>query len=185
MKLHGYLSYWKKPQSNLRLLEDKSTGTLAGEGSVFFMLSGAKKADNPVVTVEGLHTFFTRHQADSGEIAGEIRWFLHEQKIRGQEIDCIMLGLNGDYPFDRTYYTLRKECFNNETATVYFKHLCGEYYTASAFALWLGSVILEQQEIPDQVKLTGKAPSGLNNLLIYNHIRNSEHSLILLKYGKL
>jgi 3-oxoacyl-(acyl-carrier-protein) synthase len=185
MKLFGYLDYWKKPQSNLQLLTGKSSGTIAGEGSSFFMISGETDTGSKKVIIEGLHTFFSENTGDPAEIKKEINCLLQKAGISVQEIDCVMLGLNGDYRFDKTYYDMQSYCFPGTTEFLCFKHLCGEYYTASAFALWLGSVILEQQHIPDIVRITGNPPRSLNNLLIYNHIRNSEHSLILLRYGQI
>jgi 3-oxoacyl-(acyl-carrier-protein) synthase len=184
MKLHGYLGYWKKPQSNLKLLSDKSAGTIAGEGSAFFMLSGeAGTGGNPVI-LEGVHTFFTPQKADTNEILEEIGWLLQKSGSRLDEIDGVMLGLNGDCQFDELYYDLQKNCFADNTEFLYYKHLCGEYYTASAFALWLGCIVLRNRHIPDILQLTGKSRHAIKNLLIYNHFRNKEHSLILLRYGQ-
>jgi 3-oxoacyl-[acyl-carrier-protein] synthase II len=184
MKLHGYLDYWKKPQSNLRLLTDRSYGTIAGEGSAFFMMSGETGTGRPQAIIDGVHTFFIPHIEGSAEILKEIGRFLQRSHLELQDIDCVLLGLNGDSQLDTIYYTLQNNCFSDHTEFLYYKHLCGEYYTSSAFALWLGSVILEQQHIPDVVRLTRKPAHAIRNLLIYNHIRNTEHSLILMKYGR-
>jgi len=67
-----------------------------------------------------------------------------------------MLGLNGDCQFDELYYDLKKNCFADNTEFLYYKHLCGEYYTASAFALWLGCVVLGNRHIPDALRLNQK-----------------------------
>jgi 3-oxoacyl-(acyl-carrier-protein) synthase len=184
MKLHGYLGYWKKPQSNLKLLSGKSSGTIAGEGSAFFMLSDGTGTIGNHIILEGVHTFFTPQKADIAEILEEIDLLLQKTGTRLDEIDGVMLGVNGDCQFDEVYYDLQKNCFPANTGFLYFKHLCGEYYTASAFALWLGCNILGNRNIPDIVRLTGKSGHAIRNLLIYNHFRNMEHSLILVRYGK-
>jgi hypothetical protein len=62
-----------------------------------------------------------------------------------------------------------------------FKHLCGEYDTASSFALWLASLILKQQHIPAQLLQGNKIPGAIHNILIYNHLRGINHSLYLLE----
>ncbi len=184
MKLHGYMDYWKKSQSNLQLLNGKSSGTIAGEGSAFFMLSGEAGDGGYKIIVDGLHTFFTPQKVDTAEILKEIGVFLQQTGTKPDEINGVMLGLNGDVLFDEVYYDMQKDWFTANTEFLYYKHLCGEYYTASAFALWLGCMVLGNRHIPDVVRLTGKSGHTINNLLIYNHIRNREHSLILLKYGK-
>ncbi len=185
VKLHEYLGYWKKPSSNLHLLAGNSPGTIAGEGSAFFMLTGEPGTGENAVIIEGCHTFFTPEATDIDEIKREIDEFLEETGGALSQIDGVILGLNGDNQFDGIYNGLQNDYFTNVPAFMGYKHLCGEYYTASAFALWLGSTILESGSIPDIVKLTGRAPESLRNLLIYNHFRNTEHSLIFLRYGRL
>jgi 3-oxoacyl-[acyl-carrier-protein] synthase II len=63
--------------------------------------------------------------------------------------------------------------------------LCGEYYTSGAFALWIASVILGKNHIPDVLKSGTVLHTSLNNILIYNQVNNAEHTLIYLKYDSL
>jgi len=111
--------------------------------------------------------------------------FLQSMHIERHDIDGVMMGLNGDNRFDNCYYELLNGYFSQHTDFMYYKHLCGEYYTSSAFALWLGSVVLEKRQVPDLVRLFKGSDSSLKNLLLYNQIRNTEHSLIFLSYGRL
>jgi 3-oxoacyl-[acyl-carrier-protein] synthase II len=182
--LHNYLGYWKAPINNLNLLSDRSSGTIAGEGSAFFMLSGEGGNDDDGVSIDGVHTFITPSAPVSGEIEIEIDRFLHSLLIEKRDIDGVMLGLNGDIGYDNTYYALLKGYFSPDTDFMYYKHLCGEYYTSSAFALWLGSVVLEDRQVPEVIRINKLSHKPLNNILIYNQIRNVEHSLILLNYGR-
>jgi 3-oxoacyl-[acyl-carrier-protein] synthase II len=181
--LHHYLNDWKKqPISNLNLFSDGGPGTIAGEGAAFFMLSRETKADVPCVAIHATHTFLTRHTSDASEVVAEILWFLNENGISTNEIDGVLLGLNGDPQHDRPFFMVQKELFANQTILCY-KHLCGEYYTSMAFALWLGYVVIEQQTIPDVITLKRGHHAALKNLLIYNQVNNTEHSLIYLNYG--
>lgn len=182
--LHNYLGYWKEPINNLRLLTEKSPGTIAGEGSAFFMLSGMSRSAESQVTIEGIHTFITPASPKPGEIENEIASFLKGIHVDMAKTDGVLLGLSGDMRYDDTYYGLLNGCFSPDTGFMYYKHLCGEYYTSSAFALWLGSVLFRNSTVPDVIKLTGGNHAALKNLLIYNQIRNTEHSLIFLKYGR-
>jgi 3-oxoacyl-[acyl-carrier-protein] synthase II len=185
VKLHDYLDYWKKPLSNLQLFAGNSPGTIAGEGSAFFMLTGEPYANENVVIIEGCHTFFTPEAPDIIEVKRELDAFLKIIGVPLSQIDGVMLGLNGDNQFDNLYYGLQKDYFTHVPAFMGYKHLCGEYYTASAFALWLGTTILERGSIPEIVRLIGSAPKPLKNILIYNHFRNTEHAMIFLSYGRL
>jgi 3-oxoacyl-[acyl-carrier-protein] synthase II len=185
VKLHDYLDYWKEPTSNLQLFAGNSPGTIAGEGSAFFMLTGEPGADEDAVIVEGCHTFFTPEAPDINEVKKELDEFLKTTGVPLSRIDGVMFGLNGDNQFDSLYYGLQNDYFTHVPAFMGYKHLCGEYYTASAFAFWLGTVILQSGSIPDIVKLTGSTPKPLKNILLYNHFRNTEHSMIFLSYGRL
>ncbi len=179
MKLHGYLGYWKEPQSNLQLLASKSDGTIAGEGAAFFMLG--KRDTAPCVSITDMHTFLTPRQSHD-EVRDELNEFLLRSGTDVQHLDGVMLGLNGDSRSDGIYHSLRQDFFSDQSDFLYFKHLCGEYYTASAFALWLGYAVLTAGLAPDLVRLSEKPGIPVKNLLIYNHFKNYEHSLILLKY---
>lgn len=179
--LHSYLNQWKKhPVSNLSLLTDETPGTIAGEGSSFFMLSDQEDI-KLAVEIRSVHTFFTPEKADLETIKNEINWFLNSMGTSSEHLHAVMLGLNGDKDHDAHFQSLRNDFFAHQTA-LYFKHLCGEYYTASAFALGLATMILEQQKIPAVVKLSGGEGHELKNILIYNQIKNTEHTLIYLNY---
>jgi 3-oxoacyl-[acyl-carrier-protein] synthase II len=182
--LHSYLGQWKDPVNNLNLLAVNSQGTIAGEGSAFFMLSDTSPAGNYCVALEGVHTFLTSSTTDHKDIAKEIAWFLKNNHIEKQDIEGVMLGLNGDNRYDSTYYGLLESYFDQRTDILYYKHLCGEYYTSVSFALWLASVVLLNQVVPDVISFQHRSHASLKNLLIYNQLKNTEHSLILLSYGR-
>lgn len=179
VQIYGYLNYWKQPVNNNTLLKSNTPGTIAGEGSVFFMLSDIPKgmANCQVLDV---YTFITPDCTAINNIEQEIDCFLRKNQIDLSDLDVVMLGINGDAFYDANYYSLMQSFFYENTAFTAFKMLCGEYYTASAFALWLATVIFNEQKIPDAVKISQGKGSKINNILIYNHIRNTEHALILL-----
>jgi len=182
--LHSYLGYWKKPISNLLLLEDKSPGSIAGEGSAFFMLSSVPARDHHAV-VDGVHTFITTDTAREGDIIPEIDLFLKKHDTDKQDISVLLTGMNGDADFDLIYKKLSRDYFSVHTGLAYYKNLCGEYYTSSSFALWLASVILENQAIPKITELVSPEKKEIEKILIYNHTRNTEHAFILVSHAKI
>jgi 3-oxoacyl-[acyl-carrier-protein] synthase II len=182
MLLHSYLGYWKKPISNLLLLEDKSPGSIAGEGSAFFMLSSVP-SDNHHVIVDGVHIFITPNTAGENDIIPEIDHFLKNHDTDKKDISLLLAGMNGDPDFDPVYKRLKHNYFSRQTGLACYKHLCGEYYTSSSFALWLASVILEKQAIPEITELISPEKREIEKILIYNHTRNTEHALILVSHG--
>jgi len=178
MNLHGYLEYWKHPVDTLGLLNNKTTGTIAGEGSAFFMLS-RESGNNASIALRGVHTFVTSDDAPAHEIVSEIDYFIQDKGLHQDCLDLVILGMNGDVRYDKIYDYLRQSYFTGKTGFAVYKPLCGEYYTSSAFALWLATVVLNQQMVPAPVCLSPAAPVMIKNVMIYNHIRNVEHTLML------
>jgi 3-oxoacyl-[acyl-carrier-protein] synthase II len=170
------LGFWKrKPVNNLQLLEDKTRGTIAGEGAAFFVLSD-QPGENVYAEIKDVRTFI--YPEDFSETEQHISDFLTHNHVEPRDIDLMVTGMNGDPSLDKIYHDVSNRLFLN-TGKAYFKHLCGEYHTSVSFALWLGAKILRSQRIPEIVRLKEPATSTIKNILIYNHYRNINHSLIL------
>ncbi len=183
--LHSYLGRWKVPVSNLQLLSGRSPGTIAGEGSAFFMIADEASTGGNDVSIAGIHTFLTSAPADLTDVTREADMFLEQCGLKKQDIDTVLLGLNGDSENDGIYHQLMERYFSSSASFLYYKHLCGEYYTSSAFALWLASVIMKNRNIPDVLRYKNRSMQSPENLLVYNQHHQTEHSLILLNYGRL
>lgn len=166
--------YKQNVVNNLDLLKDHSRGTIAGEGASFFLLSSNAGLEN-YATIEGVDTFY---KPEPEEISENITSFLARSGHTINEIDLILLGMNGDNSNDKVYNDIRNNLLR-ENAQGWYKHLCGEYHTASSFGLWLAAMILKNRIVPDTIHLEGTMPLNPRNILIYNHYRNLDHSLIL------
>lgn len=178
MRLYGYLDYWKQPADSLSLLKSKTPGTIAGEGSAFFMLS--RRSENVTdAVISGVCTFFTPADIPDESIETEIESFLQDNGLTKDDLDLVLLGMNGDFTFDAIYLRLMDSFLAKNTGCAVYKPLCGEYYTSSAFALWLASVIISRQTVPDSVSLSPVSGNRIKNILLYNHLRNVEHSMML------
>lgn len=170
------LGHWKMDEINsLQLLESKTPGTISGEGATFFMLTD-KEDENNYALLKGLSTLYKPENEE--EVKQHAIDFLKRNNLSAADIDLVVYGLNGDVRTDGVYYHLRDKLFA-ETAGAYFKHLCGDYYTASAYALWLSANAIKKQVVPEAVRL-GKVQSGtLKNILIVNHYRDINYSFML------
>jgi len=168
--------YRQKPVSNLDLLNEKSKGTIAGEGAAFFLLTG-EASQNNLAQLDGLKTFYK--PKTNAETINNIEDFLLTQSVSASEIDLLITGRNGDKGNDAVYDELEKTVFNN-IDSVSYKHLCGEYPTANAFALWLGASVLRSGEIPPVLNYSGNPGKPVKKILIYNHSHNTHHSLLLI-----
>jgi len=171
------LGLWKNPaESNLSILPSKTQGAISGEGAAFFVIS-SEKTTTCYAKIDSLHTFYK--PANEDVVIANFQVALDQANISLADIDVVILGNNGDVEGDSIYHSLSESLFKNK-ANVAFKHLSGEYHTASAFGLWLGARMLKEQKIPKVVALNKVIPEKINNVLIYNHYNNANHSVIVL-----
>jgi len=171
------LGFWKKEMvSNLRLLDHNSKGSLAGEGTAFFALN-KHKTNRSAAKILSVGTFYKPE--GFAEIEKKLSAFLTNEPIESDQPDLVLMGLSGDRVTDGIYYHLKNTLFRN-TPCAYFKHLSGEYDTSSSFALCLASGILKEQKLPEIIRLDDRPIKRIRKILIYNHLRNSQHSMILL-----
>jgi 3-oxoacyl-[acyl-carrier-protein] synthase II len=150
--------------------------TIPGEGVAFFMLSG-KRQPNSMAQLNALHTFFNPEKEI--EVEKEMHNFIKNAGLSMQDIDLVVMGLNGD-PLTDSYYKHLTGSVLEGKSVAEFKHLCGEYDTASSFALWLAAQVIHKQQVPGWIRTNEFKPDKLKNILIYNHLRGVNHSFYLL-----
>ena len=177
-KLLSRIGYWKKKQiKNTELLKNSETeGTIAGEGCVYFMLS-SEKTEKSLVQVQDMEMIYKPESYD--DLQNQIISFLNRNNLENTDIDLLVSGINGDKKFNTTYESVHN--FLN-TDIAYYKHLSGDYYTASSFGLWAGIQIIKSQNIPCYMLMTKKRDNkNISTILLFNNYRGSNLSLILLK----
>jgi len=167
--------YRSGPVSNINLFKTSSKGTIAGEGATFFLLSGDSSVNN-YARLDAIHTFYK--PSNIAEIEQNISAFLTVNSIGIDEIDLVITGRNGDAKGDAIYQQLNNSVFKDLPAANY-KHLCGEYPTASSFALWLAANILKTGTVHPVLLEKHKDEKEIKRILVYNHYQNTHHSLYL------
>ncbi|MFC0518670.1 beta-ketoacyl synthase chain length factor [Mucilaginibacter angelicae] len=165
--------YRSEAISNLNLLNSGDKGTMAGEGAAFFLLS-TQPSGNDQAKIDGVSGFYKPR--NTAEIQQQISNFLSAQNIGIDDLDLIITGKNGDVKNDSIYHQLQDSVLGDGPAISY-KHLCGEYPTSSAFALWLAANCIKKSSITPALNATD---IPVKKVLIYNHYQNIHHSLILL-----
>ncbi len=168
--------YKKEQENNLNIYTSDQIGSQAGEGSSFFVISN-EKTENTYAKVVGVEMFFKPKKQTL--IEDKISDFLLSHSLSISDIELVILGYNGDKEFDSIYCDLQDGIFSN-IAIAHYKHLCGEYDTSSAFAMWLAAKIIKENKVPKTLLRKGNNKGEIRNVLIYNHFRNVNHSLILL-----
>lgn len=173
---HRLINHFKnEPETLATVLKSKTEGAIMAEGSHFFVLSNEKQ-DSTYAELVGVETYNTLAQ---NQVSDKIKSFLEHHNTELDGVDLVVLGNNGDVNFDAYYHSLSQGLFN-DTPQACFKHLSGEYDTATAFAFWMASKIIKSQSIPEIVKYNS-ITSTPNTILIYNQYRGGNHSLVLLK----
>lgn len=168
--------YKRWPISNLSVLDTGTNGTIGGEGSVFFLLTDKPCADN-LAELKGMKMFYKPGSID--ESGQKIQDFLAEHSLQPDDIDLVITGRNGDTRNDAVYKGIIPQLFQKSSIANY-KHLCGEYSTSSAFALWLAANIIKKGEVPEVVFERKSSNNTPKKILVYNHYQNKYHSLMLL-----
>lgn len=165
---------YRTNQNNLQLLTTSGKGSMAGEGASFFLLSSESSSGN-IACLDDLKMLF-----DPNEETDVVQWIhycLSENNLTWEQIDLVITGRNGnqqgDLIYDKLEFSIAKK-----TRFAYFKHLCGEYPTASSFGMWMAISSIRENKIPFTV--TSKTQSGtIRKVLLYNHDQNGHHSLML------
>jgi hypothetical protein len=159
---------------SLDLLKAPAEGTLNGEGSAFFVLSGQKDA----LAKSCVEAVTTLYKPDANALNKGVVDFLHDHAIGKNEIDLVLWGKSGGR-HDQVLDDLDKTFFSGSSAAT-FKNLCGEYPVASAFALWLATEMIGRDHLPGFIfaRDTGRS---VRNILIFNQYFGTHYSLIYLR----
>ncbi|AHM59734.1 3-oxoacyl-ACP synthase [Flammeovirgaceae bacterium 311] len=147
-----------------------------GEGATFFTLSGTPES-TALACIEGLHSFYAA--ATDEEVAEKTEAFLKQCGTTASKLDAVLMGFTGNRQDDAVYEALGKKLFN-QIPLLRFKHLCGEYFTASAFGLHLAAAMLQRQQLFAGTLVKGEVKEPLQKILIYNRSQGKYHSLMLL-----
>ncbi|BAU54307.1 beta-ketoacyl synthase chain length factor [Mucilaginibacter gotjawali] len=168
--------YKRMPCSNFNLYASETRGTVGGEGAAFFLLSD-KTSEKNLAELIAIRTIYK--PASMEDIEKKVLLFLDENALKINDIDLVITGRNGDTAHDNIYKQLNLSLFNHVNLANY-KHLCGEYPTSSAFALWLGANIIKEGIVPEAVVERSTKKVRPQKILVYNHYQKIYHSLMLL-----
>jgi 3-oxoacyl-(acyl-carrier-protein) synthase len=172
-RLAGFIK--KENEGPYSVLESTTKGVVLGEGATFFVLENEIKEG----TIAEILDVEIINKLEVTEVENKIVSFLASNNIAITDIDAVLLGYNGDVDSDIYYKNLSNAILAN-TPQVYYKHLSGEYDTASAFGLWVGSKIIQTQSIPDIVKLNALDKHSYKTILLYNQRDGVDHSFTLI-----
>jgi 3-oxoacyl-[acyl-carrier-protein] synthase II len=175
-----YLELYRKAKklnadNSHKYYEGKTKGMQMGEGSAFFVLSDEKKS--AAAAINGIA--FSYKPQSTKEFTEQLNSFLKSHTLQLDKIDLVLFGFSGDKNFDKYMLELLL-IVSGTSATGHFKHLCGDYHTAGAFAVWMANKIIEKQKIPDAVKINSVSKTNINSILIVNGYIGINYSFTLI-----
>lgn len=156
-------------------LNSTTNGVIWGEGASFFVV-GKDKTENSYAKLKNIQI---NNKVELNEVQYFIRNFLAQNSLSTGDVDAVILGFSGDADSD-IYYTKAMDIFP-DSAQLYYKHLSGEFNTASGFSTFIACHILKEQQIPEIMMINSQKKDNLNNVLLYNHLGGNDHSLVLLE----
>ncbi|WP_336734082.1 beta-ketoacyl synthase N-terminal-like domain-containing protein [Chryseobacterium sp. VD8] len=168
-----------KKEENLPVdfLNSDTEGVIWGEGASFFVLGKEKTESSYAQLTDILIT----NKLELEETQQFIEDFMAKNNLTNKDIDAVILGFSGDSKSD-VYYKNAMALFDN-SALLYYKHLSGEFNTASGFSTFIACHILKNQEIPKVMMINDLKKEEIKNILLYNHLGGNDHSLVLLGKG--
>ncbi len=171
------INYWKQGEISEQILhEGNSAGAFASECSISFMLGDTFKPDS-LCRIKGMELLY---KPTKEQLTGTIESMLHAHNLTIENIDAIVVGINGDKDNDNVYKDMHSFLFPDKPM-IWYKHIFGESYTASGIGLYVAATILKEAHIPQHLLYTDNAGmSTPRNILVYNHFQDKDHSLTLL-----
>ncbi|HOZ85143.1 MAG TPA: beta-ketoacyl synthase chain length factor [Niabella sp.] len=165
--------WYDSSKSNISIYENPSPATVAGEGSAMFLVNDRR--ENAIAKIEAIELF---HSSDEAYATTRIRQFL-ERYLKNAEDYLLLTGENGDQRFISFYQNGEALCPSTVTVAR-FKHTTGEFPTATAIALWLSCLAIQEGNLPTHFYKQSSRLRPINKVLIYNQYQGQQHSLLLI-----
>ncbi|PWJ58550.1 beta-ketoacyl synthase-like protein [Dyadobacter jejuensis] len=159
------------------MLESGTPGTVAGEGTAWFVLAAeaTERAKAAIMDVEA-----TCYLPEADLLAW-VDAFLQKNNLLPTQIDALVFGNNGDIRTDGLYTKVYEQRFPQLPLYVY-KNRVGEYPTSSSYACWLATQLLIGCKLPTPWLNRGRAAEASPKyVLVYNHYLGCQHGLQLLQ----
>jgi 3-oxoacyl-[acyl-carrier-protein] synthase II len=168
IELKKAAGYWKS--QGIKPGQENIFEAIPGEGASCFLLSSAPAADCRS-QIDGIH--FLQSPLTNIELESALG-------ISSGEVDIVLSGFNGDPFLYEKYFDIYQSLLPN-TPVLTYKNLCGEYDTASGFALWLADQIFANGKVPANIVPEGCKIGNTNikHILIHQYTELNQHAIIL------
>ncbi len=178
LEVTSKLNIWKSKVPRHSLKYNMGIKSEQGEGAAFFAVSN-QRSQNTIASLDALRMVYKPQS--SARLTDEIDHFLARQSLTLDDIDLVLLGYDGGGQKGDVYDEVVNSVFDGKNQAVY-KHLCGEYKTAGAFATWLSCEMIRQQHVPEFVKWNAFEIDTIRRVLIFNNYNSANFVLSLLSH---
>ena len=72
-----------------------------------------------------------------------------------------------------------EQIIHEDVAIARFKHMSGEFPTASAFAFWLACHFIQNPHVPLHMIKKSSLQKEIKKILVYNNFKGAQHSFML------
>lgn len=166
-------AYKKEEISNKKVYDSETEGCIVGEGAAMFIVNGS--ADGAIAKVKAISNL---HSTDKELVKQQLNLFLQKNLASGEDIDLFLSGENGD---NRTlpFYEACETLLADDISIIRYKHMTGDFATASALGLWYACRFAKNQLVPAQMFKKKTSKTIYRNILLYNNFKGLQHSFIL------
>lgn len=172
LQLIGYIN---NSETEVSLRNNKGTAVNYSEGATFFALSTNPTASSYAKLLD-LTLINSRSEA---EIPDFVIDFLRENQMELDQIDALVVGINGDQESDSYYHSLA--ALIPQADVLYYKQQSGQYDTASSYGLAVGAQLLKSQFAAPSLLWQDAKNTSYKNVLLYNQFKGKDHTLLLLQ----
>jgi 3-oxoacyl-[acyl-carrier-protein] synthase II len=188
-EIHGHLLGWYGTDSSplAPLGEPKRApgqGTLPGEGAAAFVLTAPGVTASPLARLMGVRARGPLQRSPVLSASEELAFV--DQALRGagthlNDIGLVLVGANGDAALDElnadVVHGLRARV--PSLAVGVYRHLCGDFATASALGFEVAVRAVASRTVPNEVSIVAGAPGSIERALLYHVTSAGTHSAII------
>ncbi len=184
-EIHGHvLGQLRDSPAPLSPLGEGLRGTVPGEGAAAFILSAPDVARSRLARIAGVRSGGSAQRHPALQVDEERRFVeqaLADFGVPLDGLDLLLLGANGDASIDPTYSRVAAalgERASRASVGVY-RHLTGDFATASALGLALAVEAVASQSIPAAIRLVSGTPSARPSSVALYHVTARGHHAVM------
>ena len=173
----GKIGYWRNDDiSPDALRASDRQGSFSGSCSLNMLLT-SQRDGNTLCAIRDMRMLY---QPSDNEMRNILEEMLNHAGITLSDVDAVVMGISGDNDNDLVCKDFHQK-FCPNIPIVWYKHLFGESFCASAFGLYAGAVCLHRGRIPEHLLYHSALEiQNPRNILVFNHFKNKDQSLTLL-----